>query len=68
MGQKWIIDVLEDLKTFAQQNDLPVLAEKLQDTTQTALAEIAAETEEASSVACINGTRSGGVPRQSRAC
>ena len=29
MGHQWIIDVIVDLKTFAQQNELPVLAEEL---------------------------------------
>ena len=29
MGHQWIIDVIVDLKTFAQQNELPVLAKEL---------------------------------------
>lgn len=29
MGHQWIIDVIVDLKTFAQQNELKVLAEEL---------------------------------------
>jgi hypothetical protein len=29
MGHQWIIDVIVDLKTFAQQNDLPALANEL---------------------------------------
>lgn len=40
-GQRWIIDVLADLKTFAEHNDLPLLAAKLGETAQVALVEIA---------------------------
>lgn len=29
MGHQWIIDVLVDLKSFAQQNELPALADEL---------------------------------------
>jgi hypothetical protein len=29
MGHQWIIDVLVDLKSFAQQNELPTLADEL---------------------------------------
>ena len=32
MQNEWILDVLADLKTFAQQNGLGVLAEQLDDT------------------------------------
>ncbi len=42
MRSDWILDVLTDLKTFAAANDLPVLAEQLDDTAIVALAEIAA--------------------------
>lgn len=42
MRSDWILDVLTDLKTFATANDLPVLAEQLDDTAIIALAEIAA--------------------------
>ena len=42
MRSEWILDVLTDLKTFATANDLPVLAEQLDDTAIVALAEIAA--------------------------
>lgn len=37
----WILDVLADLKTFAVSNDLPLLAEHLDDTALVAMAEIA---------------------------
>ena len=40
-GQRWIIDVLADLKAFAEQNDLPLLAAQLGETAQLALVEIA---------------------------
>ena len=42
MRSDWILDVLTDLKTFATANDLPVLAEQLDDTAIVPLAEIAA--------------------------
>ncbi len=42
MRSDWILDVLTDLKNFATANDLPVLAEQLDDTAIVALAEIAA--------------------------
>jgi len=32
MGKDWIIDVLADLRTFAQKNDLPILAVQLEET------------------------------------
>lgn len=40
MQHDWILDVLADLKTFAQSNGLPGLAEQLDDTRHMALAEI----------------------------
>ena len=40
MGHKWIIDVLADLKSFAQANDLALLADQLEQTANVALAEI----------------------------
>ncbi|QDY68405.1 hypothetical protein [Qingshengfaniella alkalisoli] len=41
MQQGWVIDVLADLKSFARQNGLPVLAEQLDDTILVAAAELA---------------------------
>lgn len=41
MRSDWILDVLSDLKTFATANDLPILAEQLDDTAIVAMAEIA---------------------------
>jgi len=45
MRSDWILDVLSDLKNFAQANDLLVLAEQLDDATIVALAEIAGKLE-----------------------
>ena len=42
MAQDWILDVLSDLKAFARDNDMPVLAEQLDDTAIVAMSEIAA--------------------------
>ena len=42
MRSDWILDVLADLKTFEKANDLPVLAEQLDDTAIVALTEISA--------------------------
>ena len=45
MGHSWIIDVLADLRNFAQKNDLALLADKLDQTATVASAEIAAMSE-----------------------
>ncbi len=47
MGNDWIIDVLADLKSFAQKNDLPLLAVQLDETALVAQAEISQMTERA---------------------
>lgn len=44
---EWILDVLADLKAFAQANDLGDLAEQLNDTMLIAAADIASQAEEA---------------------
>ena len=41
----WIIGVLADLRTFAERNDLPLLAEELEGTLRLARAEIASVTD-----------------------
>lgn len=41
MGRDWIIDVLADLRTFAQENDLPLLAAQLDEAGLVAEVEIA---------------------------
>ncbi len=48
MGHTWIIDVLADLETFAQDNRLPMLADELSKTARVASAEIVALNEGAS--------------------
>lgn len=40
MGNDWIIHVLSDLQSFAKDNDLPLLAVKLEQTALVASAEI----------------------------
>lgn len=41
MQYRWILDVLTDLRTFAQANGLPALAEQLDDASLVAVTEIA---------------------------
>lgn len=43
MGHKWIIDVLADLQSFAQANDLVLLAEQLEQTADVAMAELSSK-------------------------
>ena len=45
MGQRWIIDVLADLRVFAEGNGLPLLAGQLEDIAKTAAAELDAMTQ-----------------------
>ena len=45
MRNDWIMDVLADLRSFAASNDLPLLAEQLDDTALVAVAELNARTE-----------------------
>jgi hypothetical protein len=40
MGQKWIIDVIADLRDFAERNGLPLLANQLEVTGSVAKSEI----------------------------
>lgn len=40
MKNKWILDVLADMRAFARTNDLPRLAEALDDTALIAAAEL----------------------------
>lgn len=47
MRSDWILDVLADLRSFAMSNELPALAEHLDDTALIAMAEIAALEERA---------------------
>jgi hypothetical protein len=41
LGNMWIIDVIADLKAFADQNELPLLSRQLSETAKVAVAEIA---------------------------
>jgi len=41
----WILDVLEDLKTFAEANDLPFLAESLGDARRLAMVDLSLRAE-----------------------
>ena len=43
MANDWILDVLSDLKTFAQSNGLPALATQLDDATLIAATELASQ-------------------------
>jgi len=45
MRNDWILDVLADLRSFAASNDLPLLAEQLDDTALVAVAECNARNE-----------------------
>ena len=45
MQNEWILDVLADLRSFAEANDLPQLAEHLDDAGLIAVAEIATRVE-----------------------
>ncbi len=42
MGHDWVIDVLEDLISYASKNELPALAAKADEAMKVAAAEIAA--------------------------
>ena len=65
MRSDWILDVLVDLRRFALSNNLPALAEQLDDTAIVALSEIAALRERTNGQAHgdrnTNGTDNGAV-------
>lgn len=44
MGRDWIIDVLADLRSFARDNDLPLLRAQLEEAALVAQVEIASHT------------------------
>ncbi|MFO8127726.1 hypothetical protein [Yoonia sp.] len=46
MGRDWIIDVLADLRSFARDNDLPMLTAQLEEAGLVAEVEIASRGEE----------------------
>ncbi|WP_238364884.1 hypothetical protein [Mesobacterium pallidum] len=45
MTHDWILDVLTDLRTFAEKNDMTALAEQLDDTKIVAAVEIASKSQ-----------------------
>ena len=57
MGQKWIIDVIADLRAFADQNGLPLLAHQLDVTSTVAQAEIASMLEGTPRAANVNASQ-----------
>jgi hypothetical protein len=54
MNYTWILDVLTDLRSFAQTNGLPALAEQLADTSLVAAAEISQSAGQAPGGAGLN--------------
>lgn len=71
MKYDWILDVLADLKTFAQSNDLRVLADQLEETRQIAAIEIVSVSDLTGLVAhgddTATGTYSGSARERARA-
>lgn len=71
MGNTWIIDVLADLRSFAIQNDLPNLADQLDEAMVVAREEVGVEEERAPfpvrGDAFENGILSGGAGAGRRA-
>ncbi len=71
MKYDWILDVLADLKTFANANGLDALAEQLDDTQLIAATEIASKAEKVGAQAhgdeAATGIDIGGVGERARA-
>lgn len=67
MQYEWILDVLTDLKAFAQANGLSSLAEQLDDTSLLAAAEIAQIAGGMAGGFAANAGRAGGVHREASA-
>ena len=59
MGNMWIIDVLSDLKTFAQLNGLAKLAAELDQTSEVAATELGVLAEAAKKSSLGNGAETG---------
>ncbi|MEO1139037.1 MAG: hypothetical protein AAFW87_06235 [Pseudomonadota bacterium] len=59
MQNEWILDVLADLRTFAYQNGLGVLAEQIDDTRIVAAAELASKGEGKPGYECATATAAG---------
>ena len=67
MGNDWIIGVLADLKNFAQENDLPLLAVQLDEANLVAEAEIAQRSDGASVTVRGESTETGSIFAQAGA-
>lgn len=57
MRSDWILDVLADLRSFAETNDLPRLAEQLDDTALIAMAEFASKHERSAERVDVGDTK-----------
>ena len=64
MGHDWIMDVLIDLRTYARANDLPKLAEHLDDAALLAEVEVASTTKGAGPGGCGTSEGSGKTHRR----
>lgn len=64
MHYQWILDVLNDLRTFAKANGLQALAEQLDDTTLIAAADIAQATRLLAGMGEPDARQTGAVHRQ----
>jgi hypothetical protein len=61
MSQEWMIDLLQDLRNFAAQNELAELTEQLDDTIHIAVAELTVKASD-EAVAEQNAKPNGSVP------
>ena len=59
MTNDWILDVLADLKSYARKNDLPALADQLDETLLVAATEIASAEGKAPQAAMQNARTTG---------
>ena len=66
MGHNWIIGVLADLESFAQKNDLPMLADQIGQAAVVATAELTPLTEGASVGMLCDGDEIRSVPKGTR--
>jgi hypothetical protein len=60
MRNDWILDVLADLRSFAQANDMPLLAEQLDDTALIAAAEFVSGNERSAIRGHVRETKESG--------
>ncbi len=63
MGHQWIIDVLADLRTFAQTNGMPQLAAELDDVSRKASVEIGGSRERTPLRVVGDDAATGHIPR-----